>query len=283
MARSKVEVMTAVNPQISLTIGNSEIVNMLVQARVKELKKQLAAIDVELVGATKQYAEKQPLLRAQMEADFQTTFGKKIEGFIKAFSALSGQRISPTRPFGGTPEGWAYDGIFTSMTNRGLRDYYGNPRVGQKWQETDKIPTGWDLIVEFVKEPSAHEIKEIMKDEGCSKEEAIAIAIERADGITQVDLVLPISEEAQKIVQAARELDNVRLNLASRREEINALLANTPSVEKEILAKMTQNTLESNPELAAAFGVLCQGMIGLSADSIPALPAPETSDAEVVG
>lgn len=270
MSRKNHEVLEVITPKISLTIGNPEIVNMLVQARVRELKSQLAVLDVQLEEATKLYSEQQPLLRSQIQKDIQTTFGKKAEATRKALATLSGKKVVITHDFESTPS-WDRDPGFLHLTSSRIRNQYASEP--SPWSEKHVIPSSVQIRFDFHEVPPADEIKDEMQS-GCTKEEAIFSILNSCDPLCALDdLTLVYSDAVKAVIKEARELDNARNAIVAKRGEILGLLGDTSSVEKEILAKMTQNTLESNPELAAAFGVLCHGIGTLSADSVPALPA----------
>jgi hypothetical protein len=263
---SKVEILNAINPQISLTIGNAEIVNMLVQARVAKLNETKAANDQRLVTSSLEMAAIHAEFRTQIKADYVATFGKKLESFAKVYKDLTGTKVTST--FGEGIEGcesWAADGLFI-----GFVDSQYNRR-SPIWTDADKLPKEIPFEVNFVQTPTSKEVTAKMKSSGLEEEAALQACLEDACLFLEFELKLPLTAELKAVILKARELNNRRNAIAAENRELNRLLADTPAVEREILAKMTQNTLQSNPELAQAFGVLAGGLMQLDAAGLPAL------------
>lgn len=259
--------MVAISPQVSLTIGNPEIVNMLVQQQVRALK-------AELKGLEKQSKESYSTLRAgvveiiaSFNADFVAAYGKKLDAYTKARSALTGRQLKWLSPYPAEPEDndiYREGGVcIRSFRGRGYGYAENDP-----WSEKEEkvLSLAFEVNLQLSEVPSVKELNEWCDswrtdfDSKADAEEAWAQDNEEESGFS---LTLKRSEKTIELIKKYRALDNESIPIRKRIGELNDLLKDTANIEKAVLAQMTQNTLESNPELVEAFGVLTKGILGL--------------------
>lgn len=256
--------MVAINPQISLTIGNPEIVNMLVQQQVRALKKELKDLKEEN-GKRLQILQAGVVeIIASLNADFKNAFGKKLDTYTKARSKLLGKKVTWTNPFPEHPSNddiYSYGGVCI-LSYRGR--LYGRDRG---WTEADEkaLPQAVSTAVNFGEIPTVKELDEwydSWREEFETREEANEAWSADNGESSEFALEFKRSEKTIELIKKYRAIDNEGIPLNNRVAELEGLLADTANIEKAILAQMTQNTLENNPELVEAFGVLANGILG---------------------
>lgn len=259
--------MTAINPQISLTIGNPEIVNMLVQQQVRALKAELKTLEA-------QSAENYQSLRAgvveiivSMDADFRTAFEKKLDAYVKARSALVGRKLNWVSPFSKEPEdGDIYKHGWICIRAHYSRGYDSRENAAWTTKEEAELSKALDIVLRLVEVPTVKDLNEwssCWREDFGSKEEADEAWSEDNAVESGFDFQFKRSEKTIELIKKCRAIDNESIPVRARIKELNAFLADTENIEKAVLAKMTQNTLESNPELVEAFGVLTKGILGM--------------------
>lgn len=260
--------MVAISPQVSLTIGNAEIVNMLVQQQVAALLAEVA----ELEAASKENFKTLDAgileIVQSMDADFHKAYGKKLDAYAKARGALTGHKLSWKSPYAGPIDDYEkvrFGGICVKQyRNGGYRDL----NALTPWTEKDEADLKKFNQLEFslVEIPTLKELNEWDEDwrqNFETREEAEAAWSEDNCEQGGLYLSLKLSERTINLIKKYRAIDNEGLPIMERLREIRNLLADTANIEKAVLAKMTQNTLKSNPELIQAFNVLTEGVLGL--------------------
>ena len=259
--------MVAVNPQISLTIGNPEMVNMLVQQQVVALQAQLKELEVRSKNRFDLLNTGIIEIIESMDADFKKAYGKKLDAYAKARGALTGHKLTWKSPYGGLIteyERVRHGAICVKLYRSG--GYRNSELVA--WNERDEAELNKPNQLEFrlVEIPTVAELNSWNCDwrtDYDSKEEAEEAWSEDNSEAGGLYLSLKLSKETIDLIKKYRAIDNEGIPDRSRLEEIRNLLKDTVNIEKAVLAKMTQNTLENNPELVEAFAVLTKGILGL--------------------
>lgn len=253
--------LVAIDPQASLTIGNPEIVNMLVQQQVRALEKEKK----ELLQSCKAQTEiltigSKEILMSQFD-DFNEAFGKKLDAYAKARGALSGRKLLWVNPFG-HKEGEVH---FTTYPLISKNDRY-HPYEEWNEKELEYLRKAVQCEVIIADIPTAAELKEwcgSWQDEYDNKEDAyIDWSADNSEG-TNFFLSFFRSEKTIDLIKKYREIYNQELPNRRRLAELDRLLGDTTNIEKAILAKMTENTLRNSPQLVEAFEVLTERILGL--------------------
>lgn len=259
--------MVAINPQISLTIGNAEIVNMLVQEQVAALQAEVAELE-EISKKNFEVLDAGILEIVQsMDADFHRSYGKKLDAYAKARGALTGHKLSWKSPYAGPVNNYEKVGFGGICVKRYRNGGYRDLSALTPWTEEDEAELKRAKQLEFnlVEIPTLKELNEWDQDwreNFETREEAEASWSEDNSERGGLYLWLKFSEATINLVKKYRAVDNEGFPIMKRLTELRALLADTANVEKAVLAKMTQNTLKSNPELIQAFSVLTEGVLG---------------------
>lgn len=260
--------MVAVNPQISLTIGNAEIVNMLVQQQVAALRAEVA--ELEAISRKNFEVLDAGILEIvqSMDKDFHRAYGKKLDAYAKARGALTGHKLSWKSPYAGPVNDYEkvrHGGICVKQyRNSGYRDL---ARL-TPWTAEDEADLKKANQLEFslVEIPTLSELNNWDRDwreNYETREDAEAAWSEDNCEQGGLYLSLKLSEGTINLIKKYRGVDNEGFPIMKRLTELRTLLADTANVEKAVLAKMTENTLKSNPELVEAFSVLTEGVLGL--------------------
>ena len=258
--------MVAINPQISLTIGNPEIVNMLVQQQVKALKNEQKLLEKSNESLLKIRDEGLVEIVASLREDYKTTHGKHLDALVKALSALTGRRHGWSNPYPKDVSGNLHP--YYSIVSANYSRVYGQ-RKGEEWDAEDlkdDLKYSQNPTVQFGCVPTVAELEDwndCWRDDFSSKEEAIQAYLDDYSEGQEIQVKLNASKETCALIAKYRLVDTERLPVCERMHEIKELLEDTANIEKAVLAQMTQNTLESNPELVEAFSVLTKGVLGL--------------------
>lgn len=273
MKMSSSVVQTSFTPSVSLTIGNVEIVNMLVQSQVEKMNDQRRALTAEVDLFSASLIQKKKEILVQMALDFAAEYGDRLTAYGKAYGALHGITVSWRNPYNLVDYG---QGLSDTVNMIGSRLVYfdrGYSRTGRSsegsygWKDLDvDLKKKVSEEVSFSEIPTVQDLKSWdlhWKTVYASKELAVQ-AYQSENSCLSVDLEHNLSESVKVLVRRAREVENQRLAFMAQIAELDEKLKDIPNIEKQILATVTRNTLENNPQLSQAFGVLTQGLLTAS-------------------
>lgn len=277
---STVKILNPIESRVSLTIGNPEIVNMLVQRRVKAIQAELKSLRRKNIEHFEMAKAKVVGIIASLKSDFQAAHGKKLDAYAKARSALVGRKLKWLSPYPETPS----DNDIMQIGSNYIMSYRSPHTRDQLWgtpAHEKELVNKVETIVYFSEIPTNKELDDWDRDwrqEFDSKE--FAIEAWAQDNLEDNEFYLSFvrSDKTIKLIKECWEFDNAGAPIRMRIAELTNLLDNTPDIEKAVLAQMTENTLESNPELAEAFSVLAKGLLGM--EESPLMLGQEEIDAD---
>jgi hypothetical protein len=277
---STVKILNPIESKVSLTIGNPEIVNMLVQRRVKAIRAELKNLRRKNIEHFEMAKAKVVGIIASLKSDFQAAHGKKLDAYAKARSALVGRKLKWLSPYPETPS----DNDIMQIGSNYIMSYRSPHTRDQLWGtpvHEKELVNKVETIVYFSEIPTSKELDDWdsnWRQEFDSKE--FAIEAWAQDNLEDNEFYLSFvrSDKTIELIKECREFDNAGAPIRMRIAELDNLLDNTPDIEKAVLAQMTENTLESNPELASAFGVLAKGLLGM--EESPLMLGQEEIDAD---
>lgn len=267
---NQAEVLSVINPQISLTIGNPEIVNMLVQQQLQALKNKIQDLYEKDLELYENLCNGVSEIIKSMNADFVNLYSEKLDDYAKAYSALKGKDLNWFAP-------WSASGTEARLRAGAIciRRYQGRFDEDSPWGEREEksLKNSFQVSVSLAENPTEQDLDEWCEDwqtEFDSKDSAIGLWVKDNER-HEVELSFKRSEETIALIKKYRAIDNQSIAIRSEIKKLEKLVEDRAEIEKAILARVTQNTLQSNPELIKAVEVLTNGLMQLDTAGLPTL------------
>lgn len=226
------------NPSISFVIGNSELTNLLVQNKVRELTAEKDRLQEIADGLWKEAQSKYPEIRNLVSLCIEQQWGKKLSAYTKAFGVLIGKKLC-----------WEHQFIFED----GRTDYY----VGEL---IDRKSNKYEVRIYFEMVIPEKKVLSYMEKSSVTLHDALLYLRKDTEEFESRAVEIELSEDLHAALSYSRAMFSDRAVVLGKIREINALLSNMPEIEKQILAQMTTNMLEQNPQLLAALNLAAKGL-----------------------
>lgn len=117
-----------------------------------------------------------------------------------------------------------------------------------------------DVEIYFEHRIPEQKVTKYMEKNEVSLRDALQCLREETEEYASREVEIVLSDEIQDVLSFARNILSDRGVIMAKIRDIVALLANMPELEKQILAQMTTNMLEQNPQLLASLALAAKGL-----------------------
>jgi hypothetical protein len=212
-------VVKGIPTQVAFQIGNSEITNLLVQNEVAKVQVQINALNDEIDASWKETERIKIVIQSYVLEQAPALFNKSIRELMSAWFTL----YQPSKPddYDDYKITWDFEAVWLIYRNGS----------NQKWDKgfPTKVNVGFSMIK-------------------TSDNDEHYLYIPNPDRSKAV-MSVPLSDELVQLGANARRLNNERRDLGAKRDALKVQISDTSSIEKRVLAALTQQSLSANPDI----------------------------------